>query len=87
MDVSLDKHYPSKMIFRGLQAGGISWNGIEIDVLKSGLQKYIRRGIFDKALWCVYELNLFSEMITRTTEKQSGLKALSTNLIHLLIIT
>lgn len=74
------------MDFRGLQSGGTSWNGISIDVLKSGIQKYIRRGNVEKALWCTFELDLFSEMYFRGSDKETGIKALSTNLIHRLLI-
>ena len=38
----------------------LSFNGFKIDILKSGLQKYIRRNILDKALWCSIELDLFA---------------------------
>ncbi len=36
-----------------------SWNGLSLDVLKSGLQKYIRRGKKNKAIWCGIELYMF----------------------------
>lgn len=87
MDQLIDSKYPSQMVFKGSQAGGTSWNGIDIDVLKSGIQKYIRRGYLEKALWCVYELDLFHEMYERDPSKHTGLKALSTNCIHRLLIT
>lgn len=51
----------AKMQFKGLLAGSISLNGHSPDVLKSGVQKYCRRGETDKAEWCVVELDLFSE--------------------------
>ena len=37
----------------------LSLNGCSLDVLKSGLQKYIRRGNLEKAVWCTLELYLF----------------------------
>jgi hypothetical protein len=37
----------------------ITWNGYNADIMKSGLQKYIRRGMIDKALYCAGELDLF----------------------------
>jgi hypothetical protein len=43
----------------------VSWNGYPTDILKSGLQKYIRRNIFEKALYCAAELDLFKEAKTR----------------------
>jgi hypothetical protein len=39
----------------------VSWNGYRADVLKSGIQKYIRRGVTEKALYCAGELDLFKE--------------------------
>ena len=39
----------------------VTWNGYPADVMKSGLQKYIRRGIIDKALYCAGELDLFKD--------------------------
>jgi len=39
----------------------ITWNGYNSDVMKSGIQKYIRRGILEKALYCAGELDLFKE--------------------------
>ena len=37
----------------------VTWNGHPADVMKSGLQKYIRRGMVDKALYCARELDKF----------------------------
>jgi hypothetical protein len=39
----------------------VTWNGYPADVMKSGLQKYIRRGMIDKALYCAGELDLFKD--------------------------
>ena len=39
----------------------VTWNGYPADVMKSGLQKYIRRGVIDKALYCAGELDLFKD--------------------------
>lgn len=86
MDILIQDRYPSLMEYKGMYAGGTSWNGVSTDILKSGIQKYIRRGNLDKALWCAFELDLFHEMYTRDTERQSALKALSTNIIHRLLI-
>ncbi len=35
-------------------------NGVSVKVLKSGLQKYVRRGMLSKGLWCLAELDLLS---------------------------
>jgi hypothetical protein len=36
-----------------------SYNGVPVAVLKSGLQKYARRGMLDAGLWCLAEWDLF----------------------------
>ena len=37
----------------------MSYNGYKLDILKSGIQKYLRRREFDKMIWCVAEIYLF----------------------------
>ena len=37
----------------------ISYYGYKLDILKSGLQKYLRRRELDKMLWCLGEIYLF----------------------------
>ena len=49
--------------------------------MKSGLQKYIRRGVADKALFCAGELDLFKE----APEKAQG-EGIRTNFLHRLIV-
>ena len=56
----------------------ITFNGLTIDIAKSGLQKYIRRGMIDKAIWCGIELDLFAFI-----EKGERIR---TNFIHRLMI-
>lgn len=56
-----------------------SLNGHSLDELKSGLQKYIRRSIEDKALYCARELDLFADV------GQAGYR-IRTNFIHRLMI-
>ncbi len=57
----------------------ISWNGFGSDVMKSGLQKYIRRGNIEKALFCAGELDLFKEAPERG-------EIIRTNFLHRLMI-
>ena len=56
-----------------------SYNDYKPDVLKSGLQKYIRRNVVDKALYCAAELDLFKE------DEERG-ETIRTNFIHRLMI-
>lgn len=59
----------------------ISQKGFRLDVLKSGLQKYIRRGNTEMAFFCCSELDGFSKLgLSRDT------KRIRTNMIHRLLI-
>ena len=42
----------------------ISHSGYKLDILKSGVQKYLRRREFDKMIWCVAEIYLFQVLQT-----------------------
>jgi hypothetical protein len=57
----------------------VSLHGHSLDVLKSGLQKYIRRGNVDAAMYCLGELDCFSDC-GREGER------IRTNMIHRLMI-
>lgn len=57
----------------------VSWNGFGSDVMKSGLQKYIRRGNLEKALFCAGELDLFKEAPDRG-------ESIRTNFLHRLMV-
>lgn len=54
-----------------------SYNGYTLDVLKSALQKYIRRGRFVKATYAAFELDMFALI------EAEGIRS---NLIHRLMI-
>lgn len=58
-----------------------SRNGEKLSVLKSGLQKYVRRGETDKAVWCVGELFSF-----RDAPEQDQAKRIETNFYHRMMI-
>ncbi len=55
-----------------------SFHGHSLDVLKSGLQKYIRRGNIEGAMYCLAELDLFFMC--------DGGEKIRTNMIHRLMI-
>ena len=63
----------------------ISFNGYKLDILKSGVQKYLRRREFNKMIWCVGEIYLFQVYAKNDIEKKSA-KAIITNLINRLVI-
>lgn len=54
--ISTDLLNIGKMIFKGMFGGSTTFSGYSIDIVKSGLQKYIRRNIVLKALYCGFEL-------------------------------
>jgi hypothetical protein len=59
----------------------VSYNGFKFDLLKSGLQKYIRRGEFEKACFCLNEILLF-----KLSDDKKRVKGILTNLKNRLII-
>ena len=62
-----------------------SWNGIPVDELKSGLQKYLRRRDEERMVWCMEELYLFGVMGKNEKETRVG-KAIVSNLMNRLIV-
>lgn len=82
----IDNNYPNKMKYYGPSIGGISWNGIKTDILKSAIQKYIRRGNLNKALWCINELDLFNEMLNEDNDHDRLIKSFTTNIMNRLFI-
>lgn len=61
--------------------GGVSMNNYKTDVMKSGLQKYIRRGELEKSLYCMVELDLFKML------DDKKVKGLRSNMRNRLIVT
>lgn len=61
----------------------ISLRGYSLCVLKSALQKYIRRGDFEKAKFALAELDLFS---LSPDARPQDIKRIRTNMIHRLMI-
>ena len=69
-----------RMVYKGPFGGSISYHGLPLDILKSGIQKYIRRGKTNKALWCAIEYDLF---------RMVGVKSngILTNMLNRLFVT
>ena len=63
----------------------ISYFGYKLDILKSGVQKYLRRREFEKMVWCVAEIYLFQALKT-TEQHEKATKGIITNLINRLIV-
>ena len=63
----------------------ISYFGYKLDILKSGMQKYLRRRKEEKMLWCMGEIYLFKVYAANPTELRAT-KGIITNMINRLII-
>lgn len=63
----------------------ISQSGYKLDILKSALQKYLRRRETDKMLWCLSEIYLFKKLASVETEKKAC-KGIISNMLNRLII-
>ena len=63
----------------------ISHSGYKLDILKSALQKYLRRREQDKMLWCLSEIYLFKAM-AKTDAEQKAARGIVTNMLNRLII-
>ena len=63
----------------------ISASGYKLDILKSALQKYLRRREEEKMLWCLSEIYMFEKYSQNEQEKQAS-KGIITNLVNRLII-
>ena len=63
----------------------ISHCGYKLDILKSAVQKYLRRREFDKMVWCVAEIYLF-EVFKNTETDIKATKGIISNLLNRLII-
>lgn len=63
----------------------ISYYGFKLDILKSGLQKYLRRKNLDKMLWCLGEIYLF-KVYSENIQEQRAVKGIITNLLNRIII-
>tara|TARA_A200000113_G_C8863705_1_gene354129 strand:- start:214 stop:2145 length:1932 start_codon:yes stop_codon:yes gene_type:complete len=63
----------------------ISFAGYKLDVLKSALQKYLRRREEEKMLWCLGEIYLFKALATTDKERKAA-KGIISNMLNRLII-
>ena len=63
----------------------ISYAGYKLDILKSALQKYLRRREYEKMMWCCSEIYMFHSLATTDKEKQAA-KGIISNMVNRLII-
>ena len=63
----------------------LSYHGHPLDILKSGLQKYLRRREEAKMLLCLGEIYLF-KVYAKTEQQKQATKGIITNLINRIIV-
>ena len=63
----------------------VSYHGYKLDVLKSGMQKYLRRREFEKMTWCVMEIFKF-ELCSETELEKKMCKGIISNLLNRIIV-
>ena len=74
LDLELLNKIRSKVV--GIFRKERSYHGFELDVLKSAIQKYARRGETDKLAYCMVELDLFAEVLDDRGERVASDKRL-----------
>ena len=74
----------SKLAYRTCFSS-LSYYGHKLDILKSGLQKYLRRREEEKMLWCLGEIYLFKVYANSEQEKRAT-RGIITNLINRIIV-
>lgn len=63
----------------------ISHHGYKLDVLKSGMQKYLRRRELDKMIWCALEIFKF-ELWANNEKERKMCKGIITNMLNRIIV-
>ena len=74
----------SKMKYRTCFSS-ISHHGYKLDILKSAMQKYLRRKEKVKMIWCVAEIYLF-QVFAKSEQEKKATKGIVTNMLNRLII-
>ena len=63
----------------------VSYHGYKLDVLKSGMQKYLRRREFEKMTWCVIEIFKF-ELLAKDDKEKKMCKGIISNMLNRIIV-
>ena len=63
----------------------VSHHGYKLDMLKSGMQKYLRRREFEKMTWCVIEIFKF-ELWAKDDKERKMCKGIISNLLNRIIV-
>ena len=73
------------MMKAGSVFGCKTFFGYKLDIVKSGIQKYLRRRKLDEMIWCVVEMDLFSNINDEKSKKSVRTNqnmTINSNFIH-----
>ena len=82
--MSLSKPANSMIAYRTCFSS-VSHHGYKLDMLKSGMQKYLRRREFEKMSWCVMEIFKF-ELWAEDEKEKKMCKGIISNLLNRIIV-
>ena len=82
--MSLSKPENSMIAYRTCFSS-VSHHGYKLDMLKSGMQKYLRRREFEKMTWCVMEIFKF-ELWAKDEKEKKMCKGIISNLLNRIIV-
>jgi len=82
--MSLSKPENSMIAYRTCFSS-VSHHGYKLDMLKSGMQKYLRRREFEKMTWCVMEIFKF-ELWAEDEKEKKMCKGIISNLLNRIIV-
>ena len=83
-NMSLSKPANSMISYRTCFSS-VSHHGYKLDMLKSGMQKYLRRREFEKMTWCVMEIFKF-ELWAKDEKEKKMCKGVISNLLNRIIV-
>ena len=63
----------------------ITRHGYKLDMMKSGMQKYLRRGEINMMIWCAVEIFNF-ELMSETEIEKKMCKGIITNMLNRIIV-
>ena len=84
MNIKIDNNKLGQLTWRTCFSS-VSFYGYKLDILKSGLQKYLRRREETKMLWCLGEIYLF-HIFAKTQQEKRSARGIITNLLNRIII-
>lgn len=64
----------------------VSFNGYKCDLMKSCFQKYVRRNVFEKGVYCLFELDLFKGFVYEVNGKMYSGKGIRSNMRNRMLV-